>query len=401
MKRALMSLGIPPTGFGRIYLLLFVSVTVTSCAAVQSQVVTGKTPDGTLVTGKTTPDGIPYFLPRRPFVITVSAPAGGGITSAITITAAPGNAEPDLTTKFALSQGLNLLANNEFNVTVGSNGLLQSSQSTAISQVATAVQNAAASAGMFIAPLPVPSAAAFHTNVALLGAAGLPLGPKIACPAAGTSYQYIDYPETHYATALTFCPEGPISYTVTWDRADHKTGPYAPDNVNASPNTHHRLSGLFFRHELPYIIRIKGTAIPSGVSSTENDFVITSPDESETDFFPINRSFFANNTANITVTDGVITAVDQTTQSEIAAAVGLPATWVSSYTTAVGNLLSGLSSINSDKQTLLQQLQATAAAQAQYLACRKTVGSYDFSSPMTTAQAAAAAAAIKAACPGS
>jgi hypothetical protein len=157
-----------------------------------------------------------------------------------------------------------------------------------------------------------------------------------------------------------------------------------------------------------FICRRPASMIVAGHGSdllTESQYLVTSPDESETNFFPVKRNFFANNTANIIVTDGVITGVDQTTQSEIGGIVGLPATFISSYATAVGQLLSGLTNISGDRQKLLQQQQATAVTQnqtaavaaAQYQTCRKTLASFNFTN-MSASEASAATAAIQAAC---
>jgi hypothetical protein len=241
-----------------ITLIPFLLQTITACTAVQSKVVKS-----------TTPDGIPYFLPRRPFAITISRPVGGGPPS---IAVTPGNAEPDLAKEFVLTQGNNLLAQNEFNITVGRNGLLMSSQSTATSQVAAIVQNMAASAGMFAAPLSAAGAKplsvqsqsssnAFSTILALDGANALPPGPQIACPLAGTSFQYFVYPEGRFDPnyPLSFDCGGDGIYTVLWQRSD---GPppdkyhYSGDNSNV--NQSHKVSGLFFRHELPYLVTIEG-----------------------------------------------------------------------------------------------------------------------------------------------
>ncbi len=107
------------------------------------------------------------------------------------------------------------------------------------------------------------------------------------------------------------------------------------------------------------------------------------------------------------MTDGVITAIDQTTKAEIAAAVGLPATIISTYLTAVGQLFSGLTSVGSDQQKQIQQQLATAATQIQASSvstvqnqlCAKTVSGYNFSG-MSATDMTTALAAIKAACPG-
>lgn len=384
------------------YLTALASIaTFSGCAVVESEVVAN---------GKSVPDGIPYFLPRRPFIITVSMPVSGTLPL---ITVAPGNAEPDLQKRFVLSQGKNLLANNEFNITVGPNGLLKNSSSTATSQVATALQNAAASAAMFGAPLPPAGLADMRVDFALPTntpkAATL---PNLSCPPAGGSYQYAVYPESN--GPLTLCQELPTWYAVTWARADGGQGLYGVDNERAGKNGYWS-SGIFFRHEIPYLVTVTSThtephtggAMQPTVTTTQSHYIITSPDKSETAFFPVNRSFFANNTANVTITDGVLTGVDQTTTSEVASLVGLPATFVSSYTTAVGQLFTGLTSVSSDQQKLLQQMQATALTQnqasvvaaAQYQVCTKTLAKYNWAT-MTPADAATALAAIKTACPG-
>jgi hypothetical protein len=317
-----------------------------------------------------------------------------------------------------LSQGTNLLADYEFNISVGANGLLKTSTSTASSEVATAVQNAASTIGMFAPGLGVPNLALSARVSALNRAVGTPAtlqlpGPNIACPMAGSSYQIVLYPEIPYPAGkpLTLCSNknnegGP--YAVTWRRADRVVGVTdhfgGTNGDNEFANTATPVSGLFFRHELPYVVTVQG----QGDRPTESDTVITSPDESVTNFFPVKRSFFANNTANITVTDGVITGVDQTTKSELAAALGLPATVITSYTTAVGQLLSGLSTISGNQQKLIQQILATNATQNQAAVvsavqnqlCAKTVAGYNFSS-MTQPEIASALTAIKTACPGS
>lgn len=522
------------------------------CASVQS----ASAPSGA------TPIGVPYFMPRRPFVVTISTPAGVGTPTA---TVASGTAEPDLTRRFVLTQGTNLLAKNELNIAVGANGLLMTSNTTVNSEVSTAVQNAANSVAVFAGlPPGVPLIGQAAANPLLLNE---PIGPlklmqppvlrpvpsppiphpqiEIGCPLAGTSYQYVIYPEdrpTQNETDPVFC-----NYTIRWHLSGlgENRNPVS-DTKNATSTDN--MSGVFFRHELPYQVDITAgaaftgqisgdtltidadsvasgviaigqaitdpsgrvqlgtiiisgagtswkvnvrqnvakesmfsagaaanasftgsisgntltisnlasgivaigqeikdspeaahpmirsgtyiTAHPSpttwtvniaqnvmsasmiglganGVAST-NRFVLTSPDESEIDFFPVNHSFFADNTANIAITNGVITSIDQTKDGEVAAFVGLPATFISSYTTALGNLLTGFTSNSSDQQKLIQQVQSAtvaqvqgaAIAQAQAQVCQKTAASYNFAT-MNAAQATAAAAAIQAACSSS
>jgi len=380
-----------------------------ACAVVQSQPAPVVGSDGKPVS-VAVPDGIPYFLPVRPFVITVTEPTGASAPPTITVT--EGTAEPDLTNRYILSQGTNLLADNEFNISVGTNGLLESSTSTATSEVTTTVQNAATTIGTVVPGIGLANATLLeaHVKTPLMQGPVVPAAPpalrNIACPVAGASYQLVLYPGK--SKPLTLCSSdnnegGP--YEVTWQRTDGATGPFGgKSGDNESANSPTPVSGLFFRHELPYLVRIRSLGTPA----TESDTIITSPDESETDFFPVKLSFFANNTANITVTDGVITGVDQTTKSELAAAVGLPATFISTYMTAVGNLFSGFTTMSSDQQKALQQalstratqIQASVVSAVQNQLCAKTVAGYNFST-MSQSDIATALTAIKAACPGS
>ena len=334
------------------------------------------------------PNGISYYLPRRPFVVTVTEPVNGGPP---TITVANGTAEPDLSKHYVLSQGTNLVADNEFNIGVTVKGLLTTSNSTATSQVTATVQNLGATLGTLTG-----EGALFAKNVDLNVAPPRPSGPVIGCPPAGFSYQKALYPTLSQRPTL-------CGYKVTWRRADHFAGKDVRFEDNSSASSPTPVSGIFFRQELPYLVTVTGP----GSNPTQSDTLITSPDDAEVEFFPVNPSFFANNTANITITDGVITNVDQTTKSEVAAAVGLPAAFVSSYTGAIGQVFSSLSTNSADQQKLIQQVlstsatqnQAAAVAQVQNQFCAKTIASYNFNT-LGTADQASALAAIKAACPG-
>ena len=136
--------------------------------------------------------------------------------------------------------------------------------------------------------------------------------------AAATKSSFIPRTTTHRPFAAT-SPDRGGPYELTWRRADLPVGETAHfGGDNSFSNSPTPVSGIFFRHELPYFVTIHG----KGNYLTQSDTVITSPDKSETDFFPVKRSFFANNAANITITDGVITGVDQTTKSEVAASSG-------------------------------------------------------------------------------
>lgn len=353
-------------------------MTLAGCAAVQSEVVKG---------GDQIPDGAIYFMPRRPFVVTVTTPAA---TTAIpspptTVVVSQGTAEADISQQFALSQGTNWLAKNEMNISVGANGLLKSSNSTASSEVATALQNLASAAGAI-------------TGLASVGAIAVPLVPGTpaqpppvdGCPVAGTSYQYLLYPGPRSGdpNLTTYC-----GYTVTW----HMAAGYVANANNSrfTPGSSYN-SGIFYKHELPYLVFVTGPKDKTG-NSTVAITVLTSPDESKIGFFPVKRSFFSNNTANVSLTDGVLTGVDQTTDGELTAALSLPATVITSYTSAIGNMLGSLTTNSGDLQKLLAQQQATSNAQAQETVCKITIANNPMSG-LTGTDLTKALTAISTAC---
>jgi hypothetical protein len=348
------------------------------CAVVQSQVVDD---------AKSTPDGLVYFMPRRPFVVTVTTDA---VTTAVPkpptkVSVAQGTAEPDLAHRFVLSQGTDVVAKTEMNITVGANGLLRSSNTNSTSEVATALENLASAAGAF-------------TGVGAVAPMASPLtqsapAPPDGCPPAGTSYQYLIYPQPRPGDPQqnAFC-----GYTVSAQLAagaashlDNAT--FAPGGAGSS--------GIFYRHELPYVVTVTGPKDTAG-NATVSVSILTSPDASEIDFFPVKESFFANNTANITLTDGVITGVDQTTEGELTAALSLPAVVLNSYTTAIGSIFGNLTTNSANMQKLLAQQQATERAQAQATVCRVTVAANPLAG-LSGTQLTTTLAAITAACSSS
>ena len=300
---------------------------------------------------------------------------------------------PILEQMFVLSQGTNLMGKTEMNITVGTNGLLTTSNTTATSEVVTALENAASAAGTIVgmagmaAAYPAPAAAP----------------PPNGCPPAGSSYQYLIYPYTPPNEPRPDDPQQTVfcGYTVKWKRAAviEATHPTPKNSAKFSTSDCSAHSGIFYRHELPYLVTVTGPADSKG-NQVVAVSVLTSPNDSEIDFFPIKRSFFANNTANISLTNGVITSVDQTTDGEVTAALSAPAGVLNSYTTAIGSVLTNLTTNSSDTQKLLAQQQATAAAQAQITVCRKTIDSNPLNG-LTGSQLTSALAAIKAACPTS
>jgi hypothetical protein len=340
------------------------------CAVVQSSLVDDTRP---------TPDGTIYFLPLRPFLVSVAKPAATKDVpdppAAVTVQQGP--AVADLSQRFVLVQGDNWLAKSELNVTVGTNGLLKTGNSSATSEVATALQSVASAAGAFAGLAPG------GLRLGLTGTKIAPVPPADGCPLPGMSYQYLIYPEGAAGQLTRFC-----GFTVAWIQAQ-KSGSEQHSKINCAEldkkpaavgetQDNRRMcesdssqSGVFYRHELPYVVSVTGPeASPKSVVA---QYLLTSPDQSEIDFLPVKRSFFANNTANIKMTDGIVTDFDQTTEGELTAALALPASVLNSYTTAIGSMLGNLTNNSNDLQKLLAQQQATASAQSQATVCQMTI----------------------------
>ena len=95
--------------------------------------------------------------------------------------------------------------------------------------------------------------------------------------------------------------------------------------------------------------------------------------------------------------DGVLTDVDQSTDSEIAGVLLIPANIISGYTSALGNILGGLNIAKQDRSTALANQESYLLAQSKLRTCQIVVAANDLSTVTPLGQAAAIAA-IKAAC---
>src|SRR5262245_44717726 len=82
-------------------------------------------------------DGIIYFMPKRPFKVTVTVDDKGVQTPTIT----KGDSLPDLKRRFVLKYNKNLFGTNTLAMTVNSLGLLQSANGTTTSAATDIAKN--------------------------------------------------------------------------------------------------------------------------------------------------------------------------------------------------------------------------------------------------------------------
>jgi hypothetical protein len=265
--------------------------------------------------------------------------------------------EPDLAHRFTLKYGQNYFGTNAIVVGVNSRGLLQSTNSSITSSTSQIATNLGATLGAVVG----------------LGAAA---GSAPVC-VAGQTYSYVYHPDAGAGPWPLACG---VSVTIT------PTTPLAtkPD-ASIEPGAQKSKNGVFFRQEIGYLIE--------GDDSTGKllgRWQANSPDQSDIFFYPTTKTLFANSHTNFVFSDGVVTSVDQTSDSEINGVLQIPANVLTGYTTALGQVFSAFNTTSTDKLT--EQLDAS---KLQY--CKAVIAANPLSGK-SGADLATAEANIKAAC---
>lgn len=321
--------------------------------------------------GEAAPDGLIYYMPKRPIKITISADDKGKYS----YDAEEAKMEPDLNAAYVLSQSSNMSIDNKFSATVGITGLLSSGNSTATNQSGVIAANIVTAAGS----LNGLSSAKSLMNTRI---ARIELNTKKdirSCPANGQNTIFLIDPSVSTAT---LCDSIEVELIPEFSTVNIKSSAHASSKSN-SP-------GIFYRQELPYTVKVKRDNL------IVRQFQVTSPSNSPIFFMPINRTAFASNDAKVTLSDGVLTSVDQTKNSELVGFFAIPADILSKYFSAIGSVFDAFKS--SDKQSqLLQQQQVDAIAKLQNSICNSTIAKYDWKS-MSEKDKTAAMADVKSAC---
>jgi hypothetical protein len=308
-----------------------------------------------------TGDGLVYYMPRQAIVVTITLDANGLATPSV----ANAPAEPDFAHQFVLRYESNLFNGNHAIIKVGASGLLQGSDASATSGVDTIAKNLGTLAGT---------------------ATAMSLAPKAPAPACakGRAYATLMYPEAGRTASL-------CGFSITLSAAPAtlpaaKTQPSAA----ATPTTN---TGVFYRQQIPYRVTVQGPA----AADPPTEFLAFSPDESPILYYPVSKGFFGNTETNLTLTDGVLTQIDQKTDSELVGFTAVPADIVTSYFAAIGNIFGSRKTAIEDQTTLLGDRASREAAEAKLKFCQQTVASNPLVGKTPSDQATAEAA-IKAAC---
>ncbi|WDD90943.1 hypothetical protein Bsp3421_000829 [Burkholderia sp. FERM BP-3421] len=277
-----------------------------------------------------------YYMPRQAILVTVTLDKDKN--QAITVSSA--KAEPDLSRRFVLKYKSSLVGTNHVTLSISSAGLLQTSNTVTTSGVNTIAKNIGADAGIFSGVLAA-------------------LVPKQTnnCQANQT-YTLAIYPENHDALpplcnlTIAISPSMPLPTYNTEHLSE-----------NSSDQT-----GIFYRQLIPYRI-----SITDSQSNTKSDYLAFSPDQSPTLFYPVSKSFFANNQTNIGLTDGIITSIDQNTDGELIGLTQLPADIISGYFSAIGNLFSQIGTATSNKATASTDQTNLTMAKSKLAVCQQVI----------------------------
>jgi hypothetical protein len=273
-------------------------------------------------------EGLVYYLPKKDIVITMEVDANGVATKvAIDQT----SSYPDMRYPFLLTHGLAALTKNETDIGI-KNGLLTSSKATMTPQITDFAKGLAG---------------AFGTGV-------------------GFSKQGV-------ATKMEKCSQGTHSHLYEAKYVDdtmcgvsikiENIGP--KDKIAAVVHEKGRKeAGVYHRMNFPYRI----TAVRDNPALVESK-VVFSPSESPNFFLPIAKGFFASTNADLGFEDGVLISYKQTTESELVAAVKLPADIAAAYFAAIGAVFSAFSTNNTAETNKIQGELKLELAKQKYAAC--------------------------------
>lgn len=316
----------------RVSLVLLAASLVGSCASVTTSV----------VALEESVSGLTYFLPQK--LIKVTYTVAKDARPVVNIEPTP--AIPDSQHRFVASFSRNYAGKNELNVAVNSSGLLTTGNSTTTSQVADVLKEAAASFGA----------------LGTFAVSNTPL-PSADCAAVGTYstiFRLSDFSSntgantivgTTLSSAQSFCQLtievakliGGVGETKQISRAQ-------PIGLGTS------VAGFYYRSVAPFLVTV------TRKNSEKERFIVILPDESSTNFLPVERALFANAKAEFVFTDGIATTYKQDAESELLGIAKIPAAVLAGYFAAAGKAFT-------DRQTVVKNESLFDYERARSVAC--------------------------------
>lgn len=267
------------------------------------------------------------------------------------VTVQAGPAYPDMSTRFILKYGPNLVGTNKMNIIINEKGLLSSAGADTTSGVTEFLTSLAQAAG---------------TNKASLAA---PIKEQPKCKAGETYTVSLD--PTKAGELNTQLCEYKINGELLFKNGSSANTTLSPgkNSSRVSPGTGTQTAGLFYRQSLPYKI----TVSDEGAPENKREFIVFSPSEAPIGFMPISRSFFANNSAKLTFSDGMPTGYEQSMDGELVALAKLPASVLSAYFAAIGETFAAFKKNASSEKEYLDTVNQLAVSQLRNENCKEAV----------------------------
>lgn len=286
-----------------------------------------------------TAEGLAYYMPQRDFSVTVTIDEKRKTTVALGTT----NPYPDLSTRYVLRHGSNLVGQNSLDVGINSSGLLQSATSKTVTQIDQALRGLASAVGSIGA-----------LNFKAFTGSG-------DCAVGSHTFVFLDkdFPTTAPTTEPRTARKQPCGLSISLTNLDQ--GAYLSVNHTREPGKRH--SGFYYRQNIPYLMTASSD---NGIHAAA---VVYSPNKSPTYFLPAARTVFANNEAVFAFEEGVPTRYKQDTDGEIVGVLSLPAAVISAYFGAVGSVFDSFKTTDEKESSALGQSLSLTLMQQKYEAC--------------------------------
>ncbi len=311
------------------FIVIFTALFITSCSSIKSIEMPLRSQMG----------GLSYYMPKKDLVVKVKVDQG----QISEVTFEESLVYPDLSKPYMLKFAHNAMGKNTLKVGITKEGLLTSVSSTTISDVSDIIGSIGTNAG----------------NVKGLSPEKDAKKKKPLCHEDG-DYVFV-YPIPSVTYVYTPCGNDP-KFTIAISRLTPDTESFPHSKEESKSH-----SGIFYRQNEPY----KVTASSKKVNASD---IIYSPSNSETSFIPIAKTVFANNKADFSFTDGMITKYEQDVDGEVLALLQTPAKVVAGYFSAIGQVFDGFSTTDTKEIAMMNKSLELQIAKEKYINCSKAVG---------------------------
>lgn len=314
------------------FVLIFTALSITSCSSIKSVEMPLQSQMG----------GLNYYMPKKDLVIKVKVENA----SISQVTFEESLAYPDLSKPYMLKYATNAIGKNTLHVRITKEGLLTSVSSTTISNLPDIFGS-------------------LGTNIGNVKAYSNKIRDE-KCIIDG-DYVFIYQIPLVQDLPTTYEPCGSNKLGITISKLIPNT-----KTISHIKTVSKSYSGIFYRQNEPYMVK-------ANYDKGEDSDIVYSPSNSKTSFLPISKTMFANNKAEITLIDGMVTEYKQDVDSEVLALLQTPAKVIGGYFTAIGTIFKGKEDNDSDEIDMLTKSQELEYKKKKYDACLKAIDNEELS----------------------